>query len=335
MQKYTESLPAQIGITTANSILAVLNVVGNSLVCLVVIRHQDMRTSINYLLMNLAVADMLVGLFFTPQYIFMHMFTHPDGVAGNTLCKLLTGSNVAWVGGATSVFTLVVIAIERYSAVTDPFGAKGRLTTRKLKVLIPCSWIFGVVMCLPGFIVKNFDPKATFCIRGYPEKWMGKTYTMLWCLLLAFFPVVIMAVLYFRVVYTLWFHRPEHSAFDNRQQGVLKVRKRVTLMVVTVSVIFAVCWISGAITYLVAIFSPTFGPGDVAYVTQSTVVMFNSAVNPIVYALINQQFIQKIKYMMCCRCRPKIHPIRKERKMEDIDLSKSVQPIPEKEETPL
>ena len=43
MPKYAESVPAQIGITAANSILAVLNVVGNSLVCLVVIRQQDMR----------------------------------------------------------------------------------------------------------------------------------------------------------------------------------------------------------------------------------------------------------------------------------------------------
>jgi len=43
MPKYTESVPAQIGITTANSILAVVNVVGNCLVCLVVIKHQDMR----------------------------------------------------------------------------------------------------------------------------------------------------------------------------------------------------------------------------------------------------------------------------------------------------
>ena len=43
MPKYTESVPAQIGITTANSILAVVNVVGNGLVCLVVIKHQDMR----------------------------------------------------------------------------------------------------------------------------------------------------------------------------------------------------------------------------------------------------------------------------------------------------
>ena len=84
--------------------------------------------------MNLAVADMLVGLFFTPQYVFMHLFTHPDGVTGTVLCRLLTGSNVAWVGAATSVFTLVVIAIERYSAVLDPFGKRGRLTSRKLKV---------------------------------------------------------------------------------------------------------------------------------------------------------------------------------------------------------
>ena len=68
--------------------------------------------------MNLAVADMLVGLFFTPQYVFMHLFTHPDGVTGTVLCRLLTGSNVAWVGAATSVFTLVVIAIERNIART-------------------------------------------------------------------------------------------------------------------------------------------------------------------------------------------------------------------------
>ena len=47
---------------------------------------------------------------------------------------------------------------------------------------------------------------------------MGKTYTLIWFLLLAFFPVVIMATLYSRVVHTLWFHRPQHQAFDNRQQ---------------------------------------------------------------------------------------------------------------------
>ena len=104
-------------------------------------------------------------------------------------------------------------------------------------------------------------------------------------------------------------------------------------MVATVSAIFALCWISGAVNYLVAFFSPVFGAGDVAYVTQSTVVMFNSAVNPIVYALINQQFSKKIKYMMCCRCRSGIYPVREERNL--ADLNQSVMPVPETEETAL
>ena len=93
-------------------------------------------------------------------------------------------------------------------------------------------------------------------------------------------------------------------------------------MVVTVSVIFAMCWMSGAITYLVALFSPVFGPGDVAYVTESTVVMFNSAVNPIVYALVNQQFSRKIKYMMCCGCRSIgnwVHPAREKPNTQHIN----------------
>ena len=88
----------------------------------------------NYLLMNLAVADMTVATFFVPQYILMHTFTHPGGVAGNVLCRLLTGSNLAWVGGAASVFTLVTTAIERHLVVIYPYAIKGKLSNRKLKV---------------------------------------------------------------------------------------------------------------------------------------------------------------------------------------------------------
>ena len=104
-------------------------------------------------------------------------------------------------------------------------------------------------------------------------------------------------------------------------------------MVVTVSAIFAMCWMSGGVTYLVAFFSPLFGAGDVAYVTQSTVVMFNSAVNPIVYALTNQQFSKKIKYMVHCRWRTEIKPVREERNLED--LNPSIVPVPETVETAL
>ena len=92
------------------------------------------RTSVNYLLVNLAVADMTVGIFLAPGYIFIHTFTHPDGVAGNVLCKLLTGGTLGWVGASATIFSLVAIAIERYYAVLHPHGNKGRLSKRNIKV---------------------------------------------------------------------------------------------------------------------------------------------------------------------------------------------------------
>lgn len=77
---------------------------------------------------------MILAIFFVPPYILIHTFTHPHGVPGKVLCRLLTGGVLAWIGAAASVFTLVVIAIERYSAVLHPLESKGKLTYRKLKV---------------------------------------------------------------------------------------------------------------------------------------------------------------------------------------------------------
>ena len=84
--------------------------------------------------MNLAVADMMIALFVTPRFILSQLFTHPDGMTGTFLCKLLTGGTLVWTGGASSVFTLIVIAFERYYAVMHPHRNKGKLTYSNVKV---------------------------------------------------------------------------------------------------------------------------------------------------------------------------------------------------------
>ena len=92
----------------------------------------------NYLLVNLAVADIMVATFIVPQFILVHTFTHPDGLTGTLLCKMLTGGNLMWTGATASAFSLVAIAFERYYAVLYPFGNKGKLTTEKL--MVSKSW---------------------------------------------------------------------------------------------------------------------------------------------------------------------------------------------------
>ena len=92
------------------------------------------RTPINYLLVNLAVADAMYATFVTPNTFLKISPTHPGGTIGTVLCKLVKGGSLAWTAGTSSVITLVAIAAERYFAVIYPSGNVGKLTNRKLKV---------------------------------------------------------------------------------------------------------------------------------------------------------------------------------------------------------
>ena len=83
-------------------------------------------------------------------------------------------------------------------------------------------------------------------------------------------------------------------------QGVVKVRKRVTLMVVAVSAIFGICWGADSVLHLLKDFS-LIKLAPSAIPIAHTAVMFNSAVNPFAYALINQNFRKKMRGILCCR----------------------------------
>ena len=88
----------------------------------------------NFLILNLAVADIIVALFLIPRSIVAHTDNHPEGISGTVLCKFLTGGVLAWFALVASVFTLIVISLERYFAVLDPQIHRRQLNASRLKV---------------------------------------------------------------------------------------------------------------------------------------------------------------------------------------------------------
>ena len=78
-------------------------------------------------------------------------------------------------------------------------------------------------------------------------------------------------------------------------QAVLRLRKRVTLMVVTVGAFFAISWGGDTLLHILEDHSSKLSP--LAIPIAHVVLMFNAAVNPFAYALINERFRQKMKEM--------------------------------------
>lgn len=71
------------------------------------------------------------------------------------------------------------------------------------------------------------------------------------------------------------------------------MRKRVTLMVLIVSAMFEICWITDTIFHAIVV---DFRSAEISIV--HAVIMLNSAINPFVYALLSQRFRQKMKRTM-------------------------------------
>ena len=72
----------------------------------------------------------------------------------------------------------------------------------------------------------------------------------------------------------------------------------MTLMVISISVIFGITWVPGSILYIVEQ-TTSIEFSLFIFSILHTMVMFNSVVNPFKHDLVNQRFKEKIKSMLC------------------------------------
>jgi hypothetical protein len=300
MSLYADSAAAQVALTVAFSLIVLTDIIGNTMVVLVLLTNKSTRTPMNFLLVNLAIADMMVAIFIAPRFIFMNSFVHPDGITGTWVCKLFTGGNISWTAGACSVFTLVAIAFERYFAVMFPHSEKGKMTIRKLKIIIFSCWIGAIILNIPLYATIYYEKTNNFCFEYWPDAWLPVAYASTWWAAAGAFPICTMTVLYSRVIYRLWGQNGDRS--NTSQQAVLKYRKKVTKMMLTVSFVYVICWVPILTTYMLSYTHPNFNYGDVIHISSMVLSNLNSTVNPFIYVFQNERF-RKLLRQTCCRSR--------------------------------
>ena len=157
-----------------HSSLVLTALLGNLLVCLTILKNRILRTPVNYLLMNLAISDLMIVMSFTPRHILEGLYHHPRGLQGTILCKTITSDTFTWVGAVSSATTLVVLAYERYAAITFPLGTRSKLSCRKLKILVGLGWFFSVIFNIPLFYVRSLNQQRGICESHWPNVTLAK-----------------------------------------------------------------------------------------------------------------------------------------------------------------
>ncbi|CAG7832778.1 unnamed protein product [Allacma fusca] len=179
---------------------------GNLTVVLVMRLHWKMRGSTKFCLGNLAFANLCVGIFCVYQDLFMYLID--SWVFGKFLCKMHHFTNN--LAHTASILILVVIAIERYFAILDPFKCRRVFTTRRLRLVILGVWIISALICSPRWYYSVTVVNSLPGRNGEPVRYEvictlllsiydSSTAAVIQFLLLFLIPMIIISILYTKI----------------------------------------------------------------------------------------------------------------------------------------
>ncbi|XP_066305151.1 neuropeptide FF receptor 2-like [Branchiostoma lanceolatum] len=296
LAKYKHGAVVSGLIILAYALVFLLCVVGNVVVCAVVIKTPRLRTVTNYFILNLAVSDLLVAIFCMPFTLVEHILN--DYQFGDVMCRV--NPTIQGISVAASVYTMTAIAYDRYKAIVFP--TEPRMSLSKMKIALAGIWIGAVAVMVPQVFVLQVEtfisPRKTMsvnvCMETWPDIVYKKTYTFMLFSLVYVGPLAVISFFYCRIMYKL--SMTPSSAVDDPQRGsqfaVTKKRMRVLKMLITVVVLFALFWLPLYTCWML---------GDFARLSQKQLSVIhqyvypiahwlgysNSCANPIVYGFFN------------------------------------------------
>uniref|UniRef100_F7GL82 Neuromedin U receptor 2 n=1 Tax=Monodelphis domestica TaxID=13616 RepID=F7GL82_MONDO len=273
--------------TVVYGLIFLVGVTGNLLVCLVILKHQTMKTPTNYYLFSLAISDLLVLLFGMPLEIYEMWYNYPF-LFGPVGCNFKTCTTVS---------------VERYVAILYPFRAKLESTRHRALRILVILWIFSILFSLPntgihGIKVYHFPngtliPESATCTVVRPM-WIYNFIIQVTSFLFYVLPMAVMSILYYLMGLRL---RGDQSLEAEEMAANVQrpSRKSVTKMLFILVLVFAICWTPFHVDRLFFSFVEEWTESlasvfNLVHVISGVFFYLSSAVNPIIYNLLSHRF---------------------------------------------
>nr|QIG38022.1 GnIHR [Hippocampus erectus] len=271
---------------------------GNGAVCFIVLRGRNMRSVTNVFILNLAVSDLLVGIFCMPTTLLDNIIT--GWPFGSLVCKL--SGTVQGISVSASVFTLVAIAVDRFRCIVYPF--KQKLSISAAALIIVMIWVLAVaIMCPSGAMLQvtreqsirvvlgsdNRTAPFYWCRENWPNREMRRIYTTVLFANIYLAPLSLIVVMYARIGVTLFKTSVPGGG------GVSKKKRRVIKMLLVVALLFVLSWLPLWTLMMLSDYARLTPRQQrvvniYVYPLAHWLAFFNSSVNPIIYGFFNENF---------------------------------------------
>ncbi|CAF0947465.1 unnamed protein product [Rotaria sordida] len=291
------------------SIIILLSIIGNVIVVTAICRVQRLRHPTNFILMSLAIADLLVTTtVMIPGFIYE---IKQKWIFGRVFCNIWVANDITFC--TASILHLVAVSFDRYVAIENPLKYKQKMTKQMIFIIIGSIWLISVLLSYgPVLLGVYSQTKTNGHLSDSTECGMrpNRIYSIISSLTSFYIPLIIILFLYGRIFITARKHSHElqkleniikrlHSnekfVFENAKWN--KNLKAIKTLGIVVGV-FVVCWLPFFVMYLRLAYCDykCVNPYVERYITW--IGYANSFCNPVIYAFSNKSSIIDIKFLV-------------------------------------
>lgn len=295
-----DSAACKITVSVVLTVLILITVAGNVVVCLAVGLNRRLRSLTNCFIVSLAITDLLLGLLVLPFSALYQMSCKWS--FGEVFCDIYTSLDVMLC--TASILNLFMISLDRYCAVTDPLRYPVLVTPVRVATALVLIWVVSITLSfLPIHLGWNRRHETRIVNHTNPhcKVQVNLVYSLVDGLVTFYLPLLVMCITYYRI-FKIARDQAKRIHHVNSWKAATFREHKATVTLATVMGAFIICWFP---YFTVFVYRGLRGDENINKTFEAVVLWLgyaNSALNPILYAALNRDF--RLAYRQLLRCSP-------------------------------
>ena len=273
--------------------------IGNALVIFAVLTTKKLRTPNNVFILSLAFADMSISSLMEPVRTYNILIDKDLYSKRPLLCSVI--ANVCFISCACSLWNIGAIAINRYVFICKNHYYNTAFTWSRTIAYAIAIWMICFVADLTnifGWGGHSYDPKFMICSYN---RLASYSHVLFIVVVFISLPMILIIICYAAIFYTLRQSttrlKNSHGNYTVAKQTHSKSDIKLLKMVFTIFVAFVFCW-SLYMLLLLIDFADRYPPQ--VYKMAGVLSHTNSALNSIIYGVLNPNFRDAYRRILCC-----------------------------------